>query len=87
MVKEKSGLGPSASLYDTARYIPNTVKLEVDLSSFFKSFNFQQICGKCDYWLYMSIGIDVLVVHFKRLRLHPAGTSNDSDKNESIKEF
>ena len=30
MVKEKSGLGSSASLYDIAQYIPNAVKLEVD---------------------------------------------------------
>ena len=29
MVKEKSGLGSSASLYDIAHYIPNAVKLEV----------------------------------------------------------
>ena len=35
MVKEKSGLGPSAFLYDIAHYIPNAVKLEVDYISLF----------------------------------------------------
>ena len=34
MVKEKSGLGSSASLYDIAHYIPNAVKLEVDYIHF-----------------------------------------------------
>ena len=37
MVKEKSGLGSSASLYDIAHYIPNAVKLEVDYNFIFST--------------------------------------------------
>ena len=45
MVKEKSGLGSSASLYDIAHYIPNAVKLEVDCN-----FSFP-ISGDAQRWI------------------------------------